>query len=137
MIMTDRIKPSLSFTILCDDVRQEAGGKISIMGLFENIYATKFPAVHPRIAIVNEWVDGKGDFDLKLKILSPDRKVVVRETSSRIKLNDVHYRHRDISIHLNIELKVPGNYWIESFLDGELINSIPLKVSHVKERPGH
>ena len=38
--MTDPIKPSLNFTIICDDVRQEMGGKLSLMGLFENIYAS-------------------------------------------------------------------------------------------------
>ncbi len=135
--MIENIKPSLNFTIICDDVRQETGGKISLMGLFENIYATKFPAVHPRLVILNEWTDGKGEFDMKTQILSADRKSVVRETSSKIKLNDVNVRHRDISIHLNIDFKTPGTYWIENLLDGELMNSIPLRVLHIKEQPVH
>lgn len=135
--MTDRIKPSLHFTIVCDDVRQEAGGKVSLMGLFENIYANKFPAVHPRLAIINEWAEGKGEFSLTMRILSPDRKTVVRETSSVIKLNEVNFRHRDVSIHLNIDFKTPGTYWIENILDGELVTSIPLKVVHVKKQEVH
>ena len=135
--MTDRIRPSLNFTIICDDVRQEAGGKISLMGLFENIYATKFPAIHPRLAIMTEWSEGKGEFAVKTRLLSPDRKTVVRETVSRIKLNDANFRHRDVSLHLNIDFKVPGTYWIENYLDEELINSLPLKVVQVKEQPVH
>lgn len=135
--MTNPIKPTLNFTIICDDVRQEAGGKISLMGLFENIYATKFPAVHPRIAIVNEWGEGKGEFELQLRILSSDRKTVLRETVSRLKLNDLNFRHRDVSIHLNIDFKTPGTYWIENLLDGELVHSMPLKVIQVKEQPVH
>ena len=135
--MTDRIRPSLNFTIICDDVRQEVGGKISLMGLFENIYATKFPAIHPRLAIMTEWSEGKGEFAVKTRLLSPDRKTVVRETVSRIKLNDANFRHRDVSLHLNIDFKVPGTYWIENYLDEELINSLPLKVVQVKEQPVH
>ncbi len=135
--MTDKIKPSLNFTIICDDIRQEAGGKISLMGLFENIYSTKFPAVHPRLAILSEWSQGKGEFDVKTHLLSPDRKTVVRETTSKIKLNDVNFTHRDVSIHLNIDFKTSGTYWIENLLDGELINSIPLKVVQIKEQPTH
>jgi hypothetical protein len=135
--MTDRIRPSLNFTIICDDVRQEIGGKISLMGLFENIYATKFPAIHPRLAIMTEWSEGKGEFAVKTRLLSPDRKTVVRETVSRIKLNDANFRHRDVSLHLNIDFKVPGTYWIENYLDEELINSLPLKVVQVKEQPVH
>ena len=135
--MTDKIRPSLNFTIICDDVRQEIGGKISLMGLFENIYATKFPAIHPRLAIMTEWSEGKGEFAVKTRILSPDRKSVVRETVSRIKLNDANFRHRDVSLHLNIDFKAPGTYWIENYLDGELINSLPLKVLQVKEQSVH
>jgi hypothetical protein len=136
-MMTDRIKPSLNFTIICDDVRQEMGGKISLMGMFENIYSSKFPAVHPKLAIINEWADGKGEFNITMRILSCDKKAVLRETSSKIKLNDVNFRHRDVSIHLNIDFKSPGIYWVENLLDGELINSIPLNVLHFKEQSIH
>lgn len=135
--MTEKIKPSLNFTIICDDVRQEAGGKISLMGLFENIYATKFPAVHSRLAIITEWADGKGEFEVKMRIVSTDKKTVIRETSTKIKLTNVNFRHRDVSVHLNIDFKSAGTYWIENLLDGELINSIPLRVVQIKEQRIH
>lgn len=135
--MADKIKPSLNFTIICDDIRQEAGGKISLMGLFENIYANNFPAVHPRLAIITEWSDGRGDFDLKMQIRSHDRKDILRETASKLKLTDLNFRHRDVSIHFNIDFKSPGTYWIENYLDGELIASIPLKVVQIREQPLH
>jgi len=135
--MPETIKPSLHFTIICDDVRQETGGKLSLMGLFENIYAAKFPAVHPRLAVVTEWIEGQGEFDTTLRILSPDRKTVLRETSSRIKMRGANFKHRDVSLHLNVEFKTPGTYWIENFLDGEMVHSIPLNVAQAKEQPVH
>ncbi len=134
VVMTDLIKPSLNFTIICDDIRQEMGGKLSLMGLFENIYAEKFPAIHPRIAIISEWVGGKGEFGIRMRILTPDGKTAIRETNSKMSLNGENYRHRDVSLHLNVELKTPGTYWVENYLDDELINSIPLNVVQVKGR---
>lgn len=135
--MAEKMRPHLNFTLLCDDIRQELGGKISLMGIFENIYATSFPAIHPRLAIMNEWADGLGEFEATLRILSPDRKTLLRESVTRLKLVDVRFRHRDISIHLNIEFREPGTYWIENYLDGILVNSIPLNVMLVKEKSFH
>lgn len=135
--MAEKMRPQLNFTLLCDDIRQELGGKISLMGIFENIYATSFPAIHPRLAIMNEWADGLGEFEATLRILSPDRKTVLRETITRLKLVDARFKHRDISIHLNIEFREPGTYWIENYLDGILVNSIPLNVMLVKEKSFH
>ncbi|MEJ2683092.1 MAG: hypothetical protein P8Z71_01680 [Candidatus Sulfobium sp.] len=135
--MTDRIRPTVSFTIICDDVRQEMGGKISLMGLFENIYATKFPAIHPRLAVVTEWSEGKGEFEVRMRLIAPDRNTVLRETLSRMKLNGVNFRHRDVSVHLNIEFKEPGTYWIENLVDNELIYSMPIKVVQVREQSTH
>jgi hypothetical protein len=135
--MTDAERPSLNFTIICDDVRQEMGGKLSLMGLFENIYAQKFPAVHPRMAILTEWSGGQGEFAIKMRVLAPDGKTVIRETKSKMTLGGVNYKHRDVSLHLNVEFKAPGTYWVENYLDDELINSIPLNVVQVKEQPVH
>lgn len=131
------MKPNLNFTLLCDDVRQEAGGKISLMGIFENVFASHFPAIHPRLATVSEWAEGTGEFEATLRIISPDRKTIIRETISRLKLGDSRYKHRDISIHLNLEFKEPGTYWIETYLDGLLVNSVPLRVILMKEKSFH
>ncbi len=135
--MTDSMKPSLSYTIVCDDVRQEQGGKISLMGLFENIYAISFPVLHPRLALMSEWTDGKGEYEVMTRLLSPDRKTTLRETVSRITMSDAHHKHRDVSLHLNIEFTAAGTYWIEHYLDRELVSSIPLKIIQVKEQAFH
>jgi hypothetical protein len=135
--MADKMKPDINFTIVCDDVRQEMGGKISLMGLFENIYAGQFPAFHPRIAVCTEWIEGQGEFEVMMRISAPDKKTVLRETVSKMNMTNPGMRHRDISVHLNLELKAPGTYWVENYLDGEMINSIPLNVVQVKEQNIH
>lgn len=133
----DKKNPVLSYTLLCDDVRQELGGKFSLMGLFETIYANSFPAVHPRFAIVNEWTGGKGDFTVRIRLLSPDRQEVLSESEASISLFSETQRHRDISIRFNTTFAAPGTYWVETLIDGEQAGLSALSVQQVNRQTVH
>jgi hypothetical protein len=136
--MTDtKVKPRLSFTLICDDVRQEMGGKFSLMGLFESIFANTFPALHHRFAIVNEWIGGKGDFRSKIRLLAPDQKQVLSESETNISLFNESQRHRDISVRFNTTFNVPGTYWIETLLDGERAGITPLTLQQISDKNVH
>lgn len=132
-----KIIPRLSYTLLCDDVRQELGGKFSLMGLFESIYANVFPAVHPRFAIVNELTGGKGEFTVKIKLLSPNKEDVLSESETKISLFGENQRHRDISVRFNSTFPMPGTYWIETLVDGERIGLTPLPLQLVSDKNVH
>ena len=132
-----KIKPRLSYTILCDDERQELGGKFSLMGLFETIYANTFPAMHHRFAIVNEWTGGKGAFKVKIRLLAPDRETVLSESETTITLFNETQRHRDISVRFNTTFKAPGTYWIESLLDEERVGLLPFPLQMVSDKHVH
>ncbi len=133
----NKIKPRLVYTLLCDDVRQELGGKFSLMGLFESISAGVFPATHHRFAIVNEWTGGRGEFTVSIRLLAPDREQVLSDTTSRFQLFNEAQRHRDISIRFNTTFKVPGTYWVELLIDGEQAGMVPLPVQMITEQTVH
>ena len=132
-----KVKPTLHYTILCDDVRQEMGGKFSLMGLFESIYANAFPAVHPRFAIVNEWAGGNGEFRVKIRLLAPDRIQVISESETIMTLFSETQRHRDISVRFNTAFATPGTYWIETLLDGERAGLVPLTLQLITDKNVH
>jgi hypothetical protein len=132
-----KIKPRLNYTLLCDDVRQEMGGKFSLMGLFESIYSNTFPAMHPRFAIVNEWTGGNGEFLSRVRLLAPDQKQVLSESDAKINLFNESQRHRDISVRFNSTFNVPGTYWIETLLDGERAGIIPLNIQIISNKNVH
>lgn len=136
-MVNTKTKPNLLYTLLCDDVRQEVGGKFSLMGLFESIYANAFPAVHPRFAIVNEWTGGKGEFSVKIRLLAPDREQIISESEAKLALYSETQRHRDISIRFNTTFKAQGTYWIETLLDNERISITPLVVQMVNQGTVH
>jgi hypothetical protein len=132
-----KIEPRLSYTLLCDDVRQEMGGKFSLMGLFESISSHSFPALHHRFAIMNEWTGGKGDFTIRIRLLTPDQEQVLSESETKLSLFSETQRHRDISIRYNTSFKVPGTYWIETLLDGERVGLTPLLLQPINDQIVH
>ena len=133
----NNVKPVLVHTILCDDVRQEMGGKFSLMGLFETISAGTFPAIHPRFAIMNEWSGGRGEFTARIRLLAPDRKTVISESEAKLALFNETQHHRDISLRFNTTFPAPGTYWIEMLIDSEQIALVPLPVQHVNQQTVH
>jgi hypothetical protein len=133
----NKIKPRLNYTLLCDDVRQELGGKFSLMGLFESIYANAFPAIHPRFAIVNEWAGGKGEFKLRIRLLSTNKQEILSESEATLSLYSETQRHRDISVRFNSTFSVPGTYWIEMLLDDERVALVPLPLQIVSNKNVH
>ena len=63
---------NLAYTIFCDDVRLEAGNKLSFMGVFQNIMVQQLPVSLIKFAVVNHW-KGQGTY-LFVQILTPDRQ---------------------------------------------------------------
>ncbi len=58
----------LSF-IVCDDaIEDKASGKWSILGVFDNINAASFPAMHPKTVIMLEFtgIHGESPFEIRL-----------------------------------------------------------------------
>jgi hypothetical protein len=133
----NKVKPNLVHTILCDDVRQELGGKFSLMGLFETISAGTFPALHARFAILNEWSGGRGEFIAKIRLLTPDRRTVLSESEAKFALFNESQRHRDISVRFNTSFPAPGTYWLEMLLDNEQVALVPLPVQQVSPQTVH
>src|SRR4026208_358635 len=63
----------LLYTLFCDDVRLEAGNKLSFMGVFQNIMVQQVPVSLIKFAIVNHW-QGSVSYLSEVRILTPDRQ---------------------------------------------------------------
>src|SRR5688572_31175626 len=63
----------LLYTLFCDDVRLEAGNKLSFMGVFQNILVQQVPVSLIKFAVVNHW-QGEGSYLSEVRILTPDRQ---------------------------------------------------------------
>ncbi len=79
--------PKHEFTLLCDDIRQEMGGKTSLMGLYDHhIVVPQVPFSLPKVCFYTRFSRMDGDFKFSFAIVSPggERKEVIRESDVQI-----------------------------------------------------
>jgi len=79
--------PKHEFTLLCDDIRQEAGGKTSLMGIYDHhIVVPHIPFVLPKVCFYTRFSRMDGQFKFNFSIVSPagDRRDIIRDSDVQI-----------------------------------------------------
>lgn len=118
--METTIKPTLLFSVLCDDVRREDNGKFILLGLFETIGSKVFPVNHPTLFVMNCWAQGIGQFSQRTKIITPDGQILAQDMETTFKLDSLKAKHRVIARFNNLLFEREGEYPIEVTLDAKL-----------------
>jgi len=128
--------PDLQMSVLCDDVRQERSGKFILIGLFDVIGMPQFPALFPRVCIVNRWCSGQGVFKEKTRIVGPDNGIVIAEGQGiPVQLQNTEATVTNVEFFMNLKFDKEGVYWIEVLLDDDLKLRYPLRVNRVQPPP--
>ncbi len=123
----------LLLATLCDDVREEKTGKISLMGLFDRFLVSDFRAPLPPFWLFAQiGCDSEGEHDLTVELRRVEGASVVR----------AEIKHQAIGIngitglcHANINLRLehltvpgPGAYEVLLHCDGQFIGRLPVEV---------
>jgi hypothetical protein len=125
-------KLELIYTIFCDDVRLEAGNKLSFMGVFQNIMVQQLPVSLIKFAVVNHW-RGEGGYLSEVRILTPDRQQPI-VVSQPTRLDVARGGFADnISFFVNVTFPAAGQYWVQTLVDSNLFEELPLTISDVSE----
>ena len=125
-------KIQLLYTLFCDDVRLEAGNKLSFMGVFQNIMVQQVPVSLIKFAIVNHW-QGNGSYLSEVRILSPDRQQpIVVSQPTRFEIASGGFAD-NISFFVNVTFPKAGRYLVQTLIDSNLFNEQGLIVSDAHE----
>jgi hypothetical protein len=122
----------LLYTLFCDDVRLEAGNRLSFMGVFHNIMVQQLPLSLIKFAIVHHW-QGQGSYLSEVRILTPDRKqpiVVSQPTRFEIASGGLA---DNISFFVNVTFPTSGRYVVQTLVDSNLFEEKLLAVSDATE----
>ena len=79
--------PKHEFTLLCDDIRQEMGGKTSLMGIYDHhIVVPQVPYVLPKVCFYTRFSRMDGQFKFNFSIVSPagERRDIIRDSDVQI-----------------------------------------------------
>ena len=122
----------LLYTLFCDDVRLEAGNKLSFMGVFQNIMVQQVPVSLIKFAIVNHW-QGSGSYLSEVRILTPDRQqAVVVSQPTPFEISSGGFAD-NISFFVNVTFPSAGRYVVQTLIDSNLFQEEVLTVSDVSE----
>jgi len=122
----------LLYTLFCDDVRLEAGNKLSFMGVFQNILVQQVPVSLIKFAVVNHW-QGEGSYLSEVRILTPDRQQpVVVSQPTRFEIMPGGFAD-NISFFVNVTFPKAGRYVVQTLIDSNLFEEQMLTVSDVAE----
>jgi len=125
----------LVYTLLCDDVRLEAGNKISLMGVFQNIMVEKLPISLIKFAVVNHW-RGAGNHHTEVRILAPDKNnLVVTSQPTHLELAPGGFTD-NVSFFVNVVFPTAGTYWVQTLADTVLLEEFPLIVTDTETVAG-
>jgi len=128
--------PDLQASLLCDDVRQERNGKFILIGIFDVIAVPAFPAVIPRLCIVNRWCCGQGNFKQRSRILQPDGRTALAEGQAvPVTLPGDEATATSVEVFVNVRFEREGSHWVEVLLENDLKLRYPLRAALARPKP--
>ncbi len=122
-------KPVLQFSIPCLEV--DAEDKPPIFSYV--FYELPYPRQPVDYFICNGWSNGKGKFRQEIRILKPDRSLFISTGEQEFDLKDESIPQLMINQFSNVVFEQFGVYWVQNYLNGELVMEYPLIVREVSQ----
>lgn len=111
--------------LLSENVIYSSEGRLTLINIINRIYAKKFPAVLPQLAVIYEFEGKKDDYGCTIKIKQGEREV--DRVVGKLSINDPRSGYIS-GIFSNIEIKDSNSLLFEiEFTDAEIENSHEMK----------
>jgi hypothetical protein len=126
---------NLEILTLCDAATTSHGGKLNILGSFDTLHVTKFPAAHPQCAIamrIRFTRMEEGTHNVALSFVDADGKRVMPDVQGEIAVKiggDEPSTVTNLVINIHqLKLPEPGYYSLDLAIDSRHESSLPLMV---------
>ncbi len=133
------VAPQVLSLLVCDQIIVDRmTGKTSLIGMFANIAARKFPMRHPQLCVFASLTDGRGKTPLELCIMdSEDSRPPVVSGKATVEFKDPR-AVACLNLHFNgLVFPEAGDYRVQLWCDGALLNEARLMLVQAKPRPKH
>ena len=129
-------KPEALALIVCDQIIVEAGtGKKTLIGIFNQIQCSKFPAVHPNMVVFVSVTGGRGTYGTTLRLAFDGQEKPVFEIPAVMHMDSpmqvVEFAFRLLALNLSSA----GLYRFEFLCNEELIFSRVFSVKTIEPTP--
>ena len=126
-----KAKPKLIAALTCDQViTDKIKESHTLVGLFSDIYAQKFPARHPHMVFFCAWGPSNtpATYNVQVVVKDPDKGNLAK-IDVKLELKKGKTRTYAIFNFENLLFNKQGEYTFELRLGGELIAEVPVKAS--------
>ena len=126
--------PVLKAFLVCDQVIQDAQtGKKSLIGVFHELKASRFPAVHPALWIYANLADAHGLYAFEIRLVDVSRNETLGGGAPPPISIPGPLQVTELSAQLrNLKLPGPGTYEFQLVANGDLMATKAIRVSEVK-----
>ena len=128
MSTLQRMIPDLQASFACEDVRVEASGAHTVVGIVNFIGAPKLPIQIIKLCIWTRWSSGIGQFQQTTRLIGPDEETVMATATTDFGLGNEESHTTNVNIFGGLQFTHVGAHHIEIVLDGELKLRFPLRV---------
>ena len=123
-----RILPDLQCSLMCEEVRQEVNGNLSLIGVVHFLRVPQVPIVAGRVCIFNRWTAGIGQFTESVRLIAPDQTTVVSKGESKFELKDPSMSATTVMFFGNVKFEAAGTYFVEVNVDDVMKMRYPIPV---------
>lgn len=131
----DRMIPDLQASFACEDVRVEASGAHTVVGIVNFIGAPTLPIQVIKLCVWTRWSSGIGQFEQVTRIIAPDEVTVLATATTQFHLGNEESHTTNVNIFGGLQFREPGAHHVEILLDGELKLHFPMRVVLVQPKP--
>ena len=126
--------PIVKAFLICDQVIHDAQtGKKTLVGVFHELRAERFPAVHPVLWIYANLTDARGKYVFEIRFYDVERNNVLGQGTPPTITIPGPLQTTELSAQLrNVQLPGPGTYEFQLHTNGELIATKAIRVSGVE-----
>ena len=132
---------NIDFAVVCDYALIDRFGKLSVLGVFQNVWVASFPTVHPRVHLVIRLKGARtevGEHDIKInfsdshgkQLISGDGKVNFSEPPAGVLEVEA-----GAVLVFDIPLPEPGRYKFEITIDSAIRTTVPVVAAQALAPP--
>lgn len=124
----DRMIPDLQASFACEDIRVEASGAHTIVGIVNFIGAPALPIQVIKLCVWTRWSSGVGNFEQVTRVVAPDEETVLASATTQFHLENENSHTTNVNVFGGLQFHEAGAHHIEILLDGELKLHYPMRV---------
>ena len=124
----ERMIPDLQASFACEDVRVEASGAHTIIGIVNFIGAPTLPIQVIKLCVWTRWSSGVGQFMQETRLVGPDEVTILAAATTQFHLENENSHTTNVNIFGGLQFQEAGAHHIAILLDGELKLHFPMRV---------